>query len=85
MEQMGWGHRITLKEASGDTAHTLLMEGTFGGGDTAQQRKKKLRCGWVGGGPSQEIIPLCGSILHAETCQILSLADNSRWSQSVAI
>ena len=41
--------------------------------------------GWVGGGPSQEIIPLRGCILQAETCQILSLAENPRWSPSVAI
>ena len=54
------------------------------GGDTAQYRKKKLSCGWVGGGPSQEIIPLRGSILQADTCQILSLAENPRWSPSVA-
>ena len=26
----------------------------------------------VGGGPSQRIMPLCGSILEAGTCQILS-------------
>ena len=39
----------------------------------------------MGGGPSQEIIPLRGSILQAETCQILSLAENPRWSPSVAI
>ena len=39
----------------------------------------------MGGGPSQEIIPLHGSILQAETCQILSLAENPRWSPSVAI
>ena len=37
------------------------------------------------GGPSQEIIPLRGSILQAETCQILSLAENPRWSPSVTI
>ena len=56
------------------------------GGDTAQHRKKKLSCGWVGvGGPNQEIIPLRGSIWQAETCQILRLAGNPRWSQSVAI
>ena len=40
--------------------------------------------GWVGG-PNQEIIPLRGFILQAETCQILSLAENPRWSPSVAI
>ena len=37
------------------------------------------------GGPNQEIIPLRGSILQAETCQILSFAENPRWSPSVAI
>ena len=31
------------------------------------------------------IVPLCGSILQAETCQILRLAENPRWSPSVAI
>ena len=31
------------------------------------------------------LVPLRGSILEAETCQILSLAENSRWSPSVAI
>ena len=36
-------------------------------------------------GPSQEIIPLRGSILQAEACQILSLAENPRWSPSVAM
>ena len=30
---------------------------------------------------SVEILPLCGSILQAWTCQILSLAENQRWSQ----
>ena len=54
------------------------------GGDTAQHIQEKLSCGWVGG-PDQEIIPLRGSILQAETCQILSLAENPRWSPSVAI
>ena len=32
-------------------------------------------------GPSQRIMPLCGSILQAGTCQILSLAENPRWSR----
>ena len=32
----------------------------------------------------QKIIPLRGSILQAGTCQILSLAENPRWSPSVA-
>ena len=42
---------------------------------------EKLSCGWVGGGSSQETIPLRGSILQAGTCQILSLAENPRWSR----
>ena len=50
------------------------MGGWGGGGSTG-----------VGGGPSQEIIPLRGSIFKAETCQILSLAENPRSSPSVAI
>ena len=29
----------------------------------------------------QEIIPLCGSILQAGTCQIFSLAEDPRWSR----
>ena len=39
----------------------------------------------MGCGPSQEIIPLRGSILQAETCQILSLAESPRWSPNMAI
>ena len=37
--------------------------------------------GRVGGWFFQEIIPLCGSILQAGTCQILSLAENLRGSR----
>ena len=39
----------------------------------------------VGGWFFQEILPLCGSILQAGTCQIFSLAENPRWSPSVTI
>ena len=36
----------------------------------------------VGGGWFlQKFKPLCGSILQAETCKILSLAENQRWSR----
>ena len=45
--------------------------------------RKKTSCGWVGGFGSR-IMPRCGSILQAGTCQILSLAENPRWSPSVA-
>jgi len=42
--------------------------------------------GWLAGWLAQSVIivPLRGSILQAETCQILSLAENPRWSPSVA-
>ena len=43
----------------GGTPHIL-----FWGGDTAQHLQEKLSCGWVGGGLSQEIIPLRESILQ---------------------
>ena len=38
---------------------------------------------WVGGGwvVLSKILPICSSILQAETCQILGLAENPRWSQ----
>ena len=39
--------------------------------------------GWLAG--PVILVPLRGSILQAETCQILSLAENPRWSPSVAI
>ena len=48
--------------------------------------KSKLPAGgWVGGWVAGEKNALFGSILKAETCQILSLAENPRWSPSVAI
>ena len=47
------------------------------------ERKSLAVGGWGVGGPSQEIIPLRGSILQADTRQILSLAENPRWSPSV--
>ena len=42
--------------------------------------------GWLAGGVAGPVIivPLRGSILQAETCQILRLAENPRWSPSVA-
>ena len=47
--------------------------------------RKKLMWsgGWgvAGGWTSMIILPLRGSILQAETCKILSLAENPRWSQ----
>ena len=77
-----WGDTTQKKciLGGGDTAHTLLMGGTIGVGIPHNIERKSLAVGgWgVEGGPSQEIIPLRGSILQAETCQILSLAENPR-------
>ena len=71
------GHRTYLIEVGtphvpywgGDTAHTLLGVGT----PHNIERKSLAVGGWVGGGPDQKIMPLCGSILQAETCQILRM------------
>ena len=53
------------------------------GVDTAQFLKKEIDVvGWgVGGWTSMIILPLRGSILQAETCKILSLAENPRRSR----
>ena len=88
---VGTPHNFERKHilGGGDTAHTLLGWGHrtyFVGVGTPHNiyRKSLAVGGWVGG-PDQEIIPLRGSILQADTCQILSLAENPRWSPSVAI
>ena len=46
-----------------------------------------MTAGWLAGWLAQSVIivPLRGSILQAETCQILNLAENPRWSPSAAI
>ena len=45
------------------------------------QKKNVLQVGgWLGGFGSR-IMPRCGFILQAETCQIVSLAENPIWSQ----
>ena len=67
----------------GDTAHTFLMGGTIGVGTPHNIERIKVGtrlAGWVGGS-RVIIVPLCGSIMQAETCQILSLAENPRWSR----
>ena len=46
-----------------------------------QEKSIWLVGGWVGGWLLQEILPLSGSILQAGTYQILSLAENPRWSR----
>jgi len=82
-ESNTWGGDTAQhRKMGGDTAHTLLMGGTIGVGTPHNIERKSLAVGgWGVGGPSQEIIPLRGSILQAETCQILSLAENPRWSR----
>ena len=52
---------------------------------TVSQYKLQVRltAGWVAG--PVILVPLRGSILQAETCKILSLEENPRWSLSVAI
>ena len=72
----GWGHRTYF-----------LNRANKGGGDTAHQNSVPVQItssvdGWVGG--PVVLVPLRGSILQAETCQILNLAENPRWSPSVA-
>ena len=37
--------------------------------------------GWPACQFRQKMLPLCGSILQAETCQTLSIAENPRWSR----
>ena len=51
------------------TPHNIEMQG-------------RLTDGWLA--ESRFIVPLRGSILQAETCQILSSAKNPRWSPSGA-
>ena len=51
-------------------AHTLLKGWTIGVGTLRNMERKNLAVG----GWSKLEMPLCGSILQAEACQILSLA-----------
>ena len=70
-------------------AHTLLIGGRIGVGTPHSIERKSLAVGgWVRAGSGaggrefcQIIMPLRGSILQAETCQIPSLAENPRWRQ----
>ena len=70
-------------------AHTLLIGGRIGMGTPHSIERKSLAVGGSvragsGAGRSkfcQIIMPLRGSILQVGTCQILSLAENPRWSR----
>jgi len=92
--KMGGGHRTYFVDGrnnwGGDTAQNSKKKLSFVGcgGYVVGGRLRRL-CGggsvaealWWVGGPSQRIMPLCGSILQAGTCQILTLAENPRWSR----
>ena len=71
----------TLKKHHLNTLQTLLRYPQYTL-YTYVFKKDGLRVGggWVGGFRSR-IMPRCGSILQAETCQILSEAENLRWSR----
>ena len=88
--QTFWLHRVPIE--GGGTPHILSEQGANRGGDTAHQNrlpvvigsatKDGLRRGgggWVGG--LMRIMPRCGFILQAWTCQILILAENPSWSR----
>ena len=71
---------------------TYFVDWGMNGVGTPHNIERKIELGgrvWSGlvgsGRFLQEIIPLRGSILQAGTCQILSSAENPRWSPSVAI
>ena len=69
MNRVGTPHNIEIK---------IELGGRVGSG--------RVGSGLVGSGRFlQEIIPLRGSILQAGTCQILSSAENPRWSPSLAM
>ena len=86
---MGWGHRTTLKESiywkgghrTTFTKKSLAVGGWVGCGAFELDGSIAEPMNWVGGGPSQRITPLCGSILQAGTCQILSLTECAIWSR----
>ena len=80
---LGWGH-----------CSFVIQSTNMGGGHSTIQMTSVLRvggrvigwsggwsCGWSGGWFFRKIMPLRGSILQVGTCQILSLAENPRWSR----
>ena len=72
---MGTPHDIEECEG-GDTAHHLAVYSWYGWSIKVGTRL----AGWLAGS-RVIIVPLRGSILQAGTCQILSLAENPRWSR----
>ena len=71
--KQGWGH-CTGREQLG-WGHRTTCKAEF------QDFTTYPAGGWLGGPLLQEIMPLRGSILQVGTCQILSLAENPRWSR----
>ena len=60
-------------------SQSLSHKSSEGSGNTRMPLQTFLvTLGWLGG--FLKMMPLCGSILQAGTCQILSLAENPRWS-----
>ena len=80
----------SANRGGGGTPHILSEQGANRGGDTTHQNRLPVVIGSatkdglrVGGGLGglMRIMPRCGSILQAGTCQILRLAENPRWSR----
>ena len=85
------GHRtyfLNRVPIGGGTPHIPFGQGANRGGHRTSKQapsshwicQKKVSCGQMEGGFIR-IMPRCGSILQAGTCQILSLAKNPRWSR----
>ena len=80
-------HRKVYTGSTGHRTYFLNRCPIGGGHPTSKQAssslwncQKKMGCGgWVGG--FMRIMPRCGSILQAEPCQILRLAEKPRWSR----
>jgi len=92
--ELNWGGHRREKVYSGRGGHRtyFLNRGQYGGTPhikTGSQYKLHIWLmarwvvGWVAG--PVIIVPLRGSILRVETCQILSKFQLARWSPSVAI
>ena len=68
---------LTLLRQPSETPHTLPRHHRL----RVEYIQQEKSIWWVGGTFFQKIIPLRCSILQVGTCQILSLAENPRWSR----
>ena len=81
----GWRHCTKKVHWEGDTLQTYLIRRkiwvgiTYNGGGGHSTILKECACLWLVGG--SKIMQLFGTMLQAEAFQILSLAENPRWSQ----